>query len=33
MKDFEFPKVEIIEIFVEDIMNQSLDDDNLGEWG
>ena len=33
MKMFEFPKVEIIEIFVEDIMNESLDDDNLGEWG
>ena len=32
MKAFEFPKVEIIEIFVEDIMNESLEDDNLGEW-
>ena len=32
MKDFEFPKVEIIEIFVGNIMLESWDDDNAGEW-
>lgn len=32
MKPFEIPEIEILDYQVEDIMNESLDDDNLGEW-
>ena len=32
MKKFEFPEIEIVELEIEDIMNASLDEDDLGEW-
>ena len=34
MKAFEFPKIEIIEIFVDEIMgsNDEWNDENAGEW-
>ena len=32
MKIFEFPEIEVIELEVEDIMIQSWDDEDAGEW-
>ena len=32
MKIFEEPKIEIVELETENIMNESLNEDDLGEW-
>ena len=32
MKIFEEPKIEIVEFETENIMNESLNEDDLGEW-
>lgn len=32
MKPFEMPELEIVELEIEDIMFESLDEGDLGEW-
>lgn len=32
MKKFEFPEIKIIELMIEDIVNASLNEDDLGDW-